>query len=218
MTECCSTGQASIQEKIWRGNAKAAQKIGLSYAHYRPLTAHDPISAPNQRAALLASFSPDGTYRKPSAYGKPLWQCLADGSKLAVGDYLAGGTTYFIAAMQPLLPILAVECNRTLTLSRVADSDFVGAGPYSGDTLDGETELMTGWPASVLQGTKGEKSDIGLPGDPRMPWWAILMPQFPGVVIETADILTDEFEKRYIVSSAELTEMGWRITAQQAVT
>ena len=206
----------ALQSKIYRGYAKAAQKIGLSYAHYRPLAASDPISSPNQLASLTASFSPDGKYQKPSPYGKPLWQCLADGTQLQVGDYLSGGSTFFIAAMQPLLPIIAVECNRVLTVKRPGSSNFVGSGPYSGDTQETEITLMTAWPASVLQGTKGEKNDIGLPGDTRQPWWAVLMPQFTGIQIESSDVLTDEMDRRYIVSSAELTDLGWRMTVQQA--
>ncbi len=212
------TDGTSIQAKIYHGYAKAAQKLGLSYGHYRPLTANDPITDPNQLATLSASFCPDGSYRKPSAYGKPLWQCLADGSQLQVGDYLAGGSTFFIAAMQPLLPIIAVECNRVVTVSRPGPADFVGSGPYGASTPGTEVKLMTGWPASVLQGTKGEKNDVNLPGDVRLPWWAILMPQFADVVIETSDILTDDLGRRYIVSSAELTDLGWRMTAQQAET
>jgi hypothetical protein len=210
------TDQTSIQAKIWRGYAIAAQKIGLSYAHYRPLTALNAISVPNLLAALPASFSPDGTYKKPSGYAKPTWLCLADGSQLQVGDYLVGGSTYFIAGMQPLLPIFAVACNRTLTVTRQAANDFVGSGGYGGNTLATETVVMSGWPASVLQGTKGEKNDVNLPGDVRNPWWAILMPAFEGAEIETSDFLTDDLNRRYVVSSAERTDLGWRITAQQA--
>jgi hypothetical protein len=212
------TDGTSVQAKIWHGYAKAAQKIGLTFAHYRPQMASDPISVPNMLPALPASFSPDGTYKKPSGYAKPVWQCVADGSQIAVGDYLVGGSTYFIAAVQPLLPILAVECNRTLTLSRPASADFVGSGGYSGNTKATEVTLMDAWPASVLQGTKGEKNDVSLPGDTRNPWWVVLMPQFSGTVIESGDFLTDDLNRRYVVSSAELTDLGWRLTAQQAET
>ena len=210
------TDQTSIQAKIWRGYAIAAQKLGLSYAHYRPLTAANPISAPNQLAALPASFSPDGGYKKPSGYGKPIWQCLADGSQLLVGDYLAGGSTYFIAAMQPLLPIIAVECNRTVTLFRVAANPNAGAQGYSGMTAQNEIAYATGFPCSVLQGTKGEKNDAGLPADTRLPWWSILIPAAVGAA-RYGDLITDDLGNRYVASSVELTDLGYRITASQVV-
>jgi len=78
--------------------------------------------------------------------------------------------------------------------------------------------LMTAWPASVLQGAKGEKDGAVLPGDVRLPWWAILLPAFPGVTLRSADIITDDIDRRFIISSAEKTDLGWRITAMQAET
>jgi len=50
----------------------------------------------------------------------------------------------------------------------------------------------------------------------RTPWWAILMPAWPGVILRTSDIILDELGRKYVVSSAELTDMGWRCTAMQA--
>ena len=208
------TDQASIQSKIWRGYAKAAQKLGLSYAHYRPLTALNPISAPNQLPALFASFSPDGGYKKPSGYGKPLWQCLADGAQLRVGDYLAGGSTYFVAAVQPLLPVLAVECNRTASLYRVGNDPTAGAQGYGGMTAANEVAYATAFPCSILQGTKGEKNDAGLPADTRLPWWTFLLPAAAGTV-RYGDLITDDLGNRYVASSVELTDLGYRITAAQ---
>ena len=120
--------------------------------------------------------------------------------------------------MQLTLPILMVECNRTLTVLRPEQQTGVGAVGYGGNTSAGETTLMQGWPASVLQGTKGEKTEAALPGDNRTPWWSILMPAFAGVILRTADIMTDELNRRYIISSAELTDAGWRLTAMQAQT
>ena len=92
----------------------------------------------------------------------------------------------------------------------------VGQIGYGGDTPQTEALLMQNWPASVLQGTKGEQNDAKLPGDVRTPWWAILMPDYNGILLRTSDILKDELGRRYIISSAELTDMGWRLTAMQA--
>ncbi|WP_230371027.1 hypothetical protein [Paludibacterium denitrificans] len=77
--------------------------------------------------------------------------------------------------MQDTLPIYCVQCNRTVNVLRVSMDSGVGQIGYGGDTADTEQVLMSGWPASVLQGTKGERNEAGLPGDTRTPWWAILM-------------------------------------------
>jgi len=161
------------------------------------------------------------SYSKPNKYGKATWYCLADGSLLAVGDYLVqpDGSVFFIAGLQDLLPIFVVGCNRTVDVLRPQQLSGVGAVGYGGNTAATETSLVTQFAASILQGTKGEKSPVDLPGDVRIPWWAILLPVLPGgVALRTGDIINDDLARRYIISSAELTDLGWRITAMQAET
>lgn len=211
---------ATLQNRIYKGYGKAALRIGPLFTLYRPSSVFNPIASGNIVTTLNASFNAeDMTYSRPNKYGKSTWFCLVDGTQTRVGDYLVGTSqTFFIAAMQQTLPILAVECNRTLNVLRPYQVSGVGATGYGGDTAAGETPLMTGWPASVLQGTKGEKNEVNLPGDVRNPWWIVLLPAFTGVMLRTADIITDELSRRYVISSAELTDLGWRCTAQQAQT
>ncbi|WP_318833697.1 hypothetical protein [Burkholderia cepacia] len=211
---------AKLQTKVYKGYGKAAQRIGPLFTIYRPSSASNPISSGNIVTSLNASFNAeDMTYSRPNKYGKATWFCLVDGTQTRVGDYLSNASqTFFIAAMQQTLPILTVECNRRVNLLRPYQVSGVGETGYGGDTAAGETPLMTGWPASVLQGTKGEKNEVALPGDVRNPWWIVLLPAFAGVTLRTADIITDELSRRYIISSAELTDLGWRCTAQQAQT
>lgn len=214
---------ATLQSKVYAGYAKAALRVGLSCSHYRPLSATSAaIAVGNQIANLTASFNAeDMKYGRPNKYGKATWYCVADGTQLQRGDYLVqpSGSTFFIAGMQPLLPILAVECNRVVNLVRPQQLTGVGAQGYGGDTVAGETPLATQFPASILQGTKGEKNLVNLPGDVRTPWWAVLLPILPGnVALRSDDIITDDLARRYVISSAELTDLGWRITATQAET
>lgn len=210
---------AKIQQKVYRGYAISATKIGTAFNQYRPVTPVDPFAA-GPIATLLASFNAqDMKYSKPNPYAKPLWYALVDGTQTAVGDYLVSNhQTFFIAAMQPLLPILAVECNRTINLLRPQQLTGTGTVGYGGDTVANETVLMTGWPASVLQGTKGEKGETDLPGDVRNPWWAVLLPYSAGITLRTGDVIADDLNRRYIISSAELTDLGWRLTSIQAQT
>jgi hypothetical protein len=208
-----------IQQLAYRGYAIAAAKIGLPYAQYRPTTAN--LVGWSPIGTLLASFNTeDMTYSKPSKYGKPTFYAVLDGAVTQVGDYFIGKDgTFFIAGMQSLVPILAVECNRVLSFARPQAQAQVGAVTnYEGNTTALQTPLASGWHAAVLQGTKGEKNEVNLPGDVRNPWWAIMLPAIPGVTLRTTDLALDDLGRRYILSSVELTDLGYRITAQQAQT
>lgn len=210
---------AKLQNRVYKGYAKAALRIGPLFNVFRPSDPLSPLSN-GPVATLNASFNAeDMTYGRPNKYGKPTWFCLVDGTQTLVGDYLINDSqTFFIAAMQPILPILAVDCNRTISVFRPQQQAGQGLMPYGGNTDTNETLLMSGWPASVLQGTKGEKGGVNLPGDVRNPWWQALFPAFSGLNIESAYIVTDDLNRRYIVSSAELTDLGWRCTMMQAET
>ena len=213
----------TLQAKIYQGYAKAAQRLGLACSQYRPTSAlSSAIAAGNLVRTLQASFNAkDFAYGKAQDYGKATWYCLADGTQLAPSDYLVrpDGVPFFIAAQQPLLPILAVECNRVVNVLRPQQQAGVGAQGYGGDTVALETPLVTGFPASVLAGSKSDRALVNLPGDVRNPAWNVLLPELPGdVFLRIEDVITDDQAKRYVISSAELTELGWRINAVQAET
>lgn len=213
----------TLQGKIYAGYAKAALRLGLLCSQYRPTSALTPaIAGGNLVRTLQASFNAeDFGYGKPNKYGKATWYCLADGALLRPSDYLVrpDGTPFFIAGMQPLLPIFAVECNRTIKVLRPQQQTGVGAQGYGGDTAANETLLVSQFPASILQGSRGEKSQVNLPGDVRNPWWAVLLPALPGgIYLRSEDIITDELNRRYVISSAESTDLGWRMSVIQVET
>lgn len=209
---------ALLQQKIYSGYAKAALRVGPIYTQYRPVTAMNPLAT--ARATFNASFNAeDMKYGRPNKYGKPTWFGLFDGTLTQVGDYLVGPSgTFFIAAQQLTLPILVVECNRVASFYRQQQQTGVGALPYGGTTLANETLLAAGWPCSILQGAKGEKSAVNLPGDIRNPWFSVLVPAMAGVVLRTTDLIMDDLSRRYEISSAELTDLGWRCTVAQVQT
>jgi len=213
---------ATLQAKLYGGYAKAAKRIGLPFAQYRPQAALQPaLSSANGVQTLLASFNAeDMGYRHPRGYARVGWYCVADGGQLQAGDYLSGnGYTYFIAAMEPLLPILAVRCNRVLSVFRPQQQAGVGAVGYGGMTAGNEMPRLTQFPASILLGTKGEHSLVDLPGDVRSPWWAILLPNLPGgVTLRSGDLMQDDLGRRFVVSSAEQSALGWRVGAMEAET
>jgi len=210
-----------LQGKVYYGYAQSAKRIGLPFRQYRPASATNPISSGTLVGTILASFNAqDMKYSKPNSYGKAVWYCLADGRVMAVGDYFVGAPgTFFIASMQPLLPIQAIECNRTVTVFRPQQQAGVGAVGYGGNTAQNQTAIVTGFPASVLINAKADNSSVKLPGDTRQAWWSLLLPPIPGnVIIQDADVVTDEIGNRYVVSAAELTDMGWRITMAESET
>lgn len=212
---------AKLQGKVYAGYGKAALRIGFMTDLYRPSVASNPLASGNKVASFNASFNAeDMSYSKPNKYGHPTWYGVFDARGVQVGDYLTNAQdgTYFVAALQTILPVLLVQCNRTIDVRRPQLQAGVGAVGYGGNTDAAETPLLVGWPASVLQGTKGERAESNLPGDSRAPWWSILLPAFPGVTIAPFDVVTDDLQRRYVISSAELTDLGWRITASQAVT
>jgi len=206
----------TIQARVYAGYAKAAARVGLPHHLYRPADPMAPLAA--VLVSLAASFNVKGAYTQPNIYGNALWQCIADGAQLRVGDYLRGAATYFIAALQPLLPILAVECNRTIQAARVAAASGAGVVGYNGGSPATEVAFLTGWPASVLRGPPGEKNPVGLPDDVRQPWFQVLLPASAGPMLRPSDIITDDLGNRYICGQVELTDLGWRLMVQQAVT
>lgn len=228
-----------LQTKIWHGYRKAAEKLGSEYQFSRPdysklelegggelllegggeLNLAGPRNFPGTHLFTrpVSLNAEDMKYGKPNKYGKATWYALVDGKGLEVGDYFDGAQgMFFIAAMQLLLPILVVECNRVISIFRPQPQTGSGAQPYSGITPANEKSIVTGVPCSILQGTKGEKNETALPSDTRTPWWTILMPGSVGH-IKYGDLIIDDFGQRYIASSAENTDLGWRINAAMTV-
>jgi hypothetical protein len=207
---------ATLQRQLYRGYARAAERAGLPYQLFRPTGALGPMAGP-PLTPLPAAFSPeDYAFEHPQTYGKALWQALLDGSQVQVGDILVGPKTYFIAAQQALLPILAIEAPQIVDVRRPFRETGVGyQASYGGTTPAQETIIMEQWPASILQGARGENTGANLPDDLRAPSWALLMPAWPGIELLTSDVVQDGLGRRFAVASAEITPLGWRLTALQ---
>lgn len=204
-----------IQEKVDRGHAIAASRLGQPHRHYRPSGPADPVADANLVGDLPASFSPDNhRYRRPQGHGKAAWTGLWDGSRTAAGDYLvaaADGTSWFIASQDPLLPMQAIRCNALVDILRPGAAAGFGALPgYGGDIVDGEAALLTGWPASMLDDGRGDGGGVGLPGDVKQPAAELLLPALSGVDLAVADTVNDNLGRRWKVTSAERTSLGWR--------
>jgi hypothetical protein len=218
---------ATIQSKVYRGYAKTAAKLGLSFNQFRPATATNPVSG-TPLATLPAAFDVNGKFDAPREYAKATWRIYADFSQTLPGDYLVevaptqtgqAPRTFFVASQQPLLPPSAVLCNAVVSLQR-ADGDSGTEGAQAEyDTVSQETytQLAIGWPASMLAGTKGEKNVEDLPDSTRDAWYIVLLPPIPGVVIQVDDVLTDALGRICKISSCELSALGWRLSVQSTM-
>lgn len=216
---------ATIQSKIYAGYGAAALRVGYEYSLWRPTGAADPVSAGAPIAALAAAFTVRGRgfdFGRAGAHRDVLWNGLFDAALTRVGDYLVSqfdGETYYVAAQQPLLPVLCVKCDRVLTVSTPGPSKVFGADTNYGGTLPAnETAVMTAWPGSVVFDARGRATEVGLPTDLPSPFFQILLPVYGGIDIRSSCFITDDLNRRYTVAAAEKTALGWSLLAQLAVT
>jgi hypothetical protein len=219
---------ALLQQKIYGGYAKAALRIGPTHTLYRPNGAGNPIVPSNVVTTLAASFNAeDMAYAKPRGYGQAVWYCLADGTQIHVGDYLVNagnGLTYFIAAMQETLPILAVQCNRAVRIGRMPAGNGAGYVGYAGVVQSEESDALgaggtdgtfgSGWPASILLGGAADGHSL-LPSGVRQSCVTILLPASVPLAISESDVIQDDMGRDYAIASAELSALGWRIAASE---
>ena len=209
-----------IQAAVDYGFQIAANIVGIPHLHYRPITATNPISVTNQlvnQSVLIDRHSGKFKYEVPEVHGKPYRDAILDVIACKNGDYLIStvdGNISFISSIEPLEYTTIIKCNRTVSLTRMITTPVFGTVGHGGTTA--QTIVAGYWPCSVLQGTKGEHSVITLPRDTRQPWFSILLPLIPGVILETEDDLIDDLGQHYEISSAEQTEMGWRLSAELA--
>ena len=204
-----------LQDIISRGLGSAARHIGTACDAFRPSGATDPLTPENRYLRLTAAFTQDNlSFRSPVGYGHATWSGIFDSAYTRVGDYLSGPAgTFFISAQQRLLPTLCVLATRTVSITRAAAPEFAGINAYGGLVPATAAPVITNWPASILFAGSGSPGD--LPGDASVPTWTILLPSTP-VPLSPADLIEDDRGLLYVISSAELTPLGWRILAKQA--
>lgn len=215
--------QATVQAKVNTGFAKAAASLGVACQWYRPSGPTNPIVAGNLIGTLQVLFdtNPYMTQVAARRRDKPEeWFAAFDESQgVAIGDYLVTPTpeTYFVATLDPFRPARMALCNRIISITNPAMQPTTGYNPiYGGDAIATETPVITGFPAVVIRGSRGEPGDVKLPGDTKLPWEEVLLPAIPGATLRNDMIVTysdgtDSF--RLILSLVELTSLGYRCTA-----
>ena len=210
---------AYVQDKVYFGYGKAAEKIGQEVNIYRSATGIDPLDSDNLVGQTFLSQNVDWNYNKANKYGNAVWQLVIDGREIQKFDYLVNDTfTFFVIAMEPLLPILGVECTRTVSILRASKTQEPGANPYGGYELEDVSTLATSLPVSALAGGRMETNSFKLPLDTRSPSYVVLIPALTGIDLRIGDFVDDERGVRLALTSVELTDFGYRCiaTSEQA--
>jgi hypothetical protein len=187
---------------------------------YRPRAPGNPLNPANRYLRLHAAFQPPGRdIPKPPGYVGTLWVGIFDAAYTKRGDYLLReGETWFIAAQQPLLPVLCVKTNRTVSVYRAAHRFAVGLAEYGGGTERSSEALLNQWPANVLSTSASGRPTADLPSDSGIDTWTVLLPDALDLTFWSSDVITDDLGRHGIVTSAELNDLGWRLTVKQAAT
>jgi hypothetical protein len=84
----------------------------------------------------------------------------------------------------------------------------------------GTSTLGLGWPCSLLRGRggSGQGQPDRLADSVSQAGWDILLPVSAPLVVKPSDIVLDDLGKRYQVGSAELTDLGWRVSVMEVHT
>jgi hypothetical protein len=206
-----------IDDMVQRGRGLAAFRVGALHTLFRPRTPLSPTGSGNAIMTMPALFTPSAG--RSALFGHPLYEGVVDAAYTRPGDYLVGPQlTWFVANQSPLLPVLCVKATRVIGVSRVPVTGAAGLAGYGGLQRASAVTVLAGWPASVVAHGYGlDRAD--LPADVPLEGWSILLPPLPAnVILRSGDLVTDDLGRAGIVSSAESSDLGWRLFARQTAT
>ncbi|CCD30303.1 Putative phage protein [Candidatus Glomeribacter gigasporarum BEG34] len=207
----------TLQQKIYSGYAKAAQRLGLETQVFRPTQADDPFTHPV--LTLKACFNASRTTGAAPRLGQSTWQGRFDGRQTQAGDYLwrEDGAIWFIAAQALHADIACIHCDARVRIQRAQKTQTKGAVGYEGVSETPQTVLgaKAAWPASLLFGGRGQQG-ANLPTSEIDAGDIALLPVSVPIIIQPADGLIDDLGRHYRVRAAEKTEMGWRLQVYEA--
>lgn len=204
---------AAIQNKIYYGYGKAATKLGLSFDIYRSSDGDDPLKLANKIGSTLVSPTTNWAYSNYRKYDENVWNLITDGRVILVGDYLVGENTFFVAAKQHIMPIMGVMCDREISVRRpklAGDKGYIGYSRYEAVSASTYDVILTDCPCSFLKGSRGDTNPVKLPTDARAPWYTMFLPK-TAPFLKVGDIILDEYGQEFVLSTNELTELGWRL-------
>ena len=219
-----------LQDRLNAASGRAAAIIGLPCDVYRPpdfrLPGSDPMADPTGqdrfRMRMNAIFLPvGGRIRRPVPATDPLWEVAIDGAYTRPGDIIvrrSDRAVFYIAAQQPLLPILCVSAPRRVTIKRPPSASVAGVNLYGGTVAALDTVLAANWPASILAAGNQGTGLASIPAELSPGMWQVLLPPSLYLTLRTTDLVTDDQGRTGVISTIETTEYGARLTVQLAST
>jgi hypothetical protein len=203
-----------LQDRFSRGMGAAARGLGMPNDLFRPDGVDEPLLAERRVLRLFAAFDlGDPGYRRPQGYERAL-RGTFDADWTQVGDYFRGPRgVLFIALLPPLQRPLCVLTNSVFDVLRAGGPGVPGLNGYGGVQEPGLLSVLGGWPGSILSSGGGKPG--ALPDDGGLSGWSVLLPPTP-VAILGSDLLRDRAGRRFIVRSAERSDLGWRLSVREA--
>lgn len=221
-----------IQPNITLGYAIVGALLGENCDIYRPTNAMNPMDQINHIGVLRIMFDNDSKFqmRKPRQYKDTQMYASIDRTDTQLGDYIQDQSTnqiYFINSQEDINPTGVIFCNNLLSFYRPTaegPSGYISNGfsdtnlnTYGSNINNIGNLLASNWPVSYLVGTKGEKELVALPNQSRSPWYIVKLPSIPGIRLMSNDLVVDQNDTRYLISSIEQTEHGYNITIEEVM-
>lgn len=196
---------ADNQTQLYQGYDRIAKSLGAVYSVYH-FDQLDPLDSAKLDFNIDFAFSADQTFLTPLKFNKPTWFAWADGLRVSPNDFLVGPYgTFYIADKQPMVPMQAVLCNKTIHIGR---GIYSTSGPIEEDVVNYATNL----PAFM----QFNREDIQKPNiafgqqvGRAITHWTAFIPGPKGMILQD-DLVTDvETDVRYIVDAPDFTNMGY---------
>lgn len=198
---------ATVQDRIYAGYAKAAEHTGRIYSQYRAASPISPLEAGNLLGEIACLFAAEKRFEVPNKFKIPTRYLYADGRELQQRDLLVGPYgTFFVADMQPNLPLQAIRCNDVVSIDRPV---------YQGTTLVPEP-VAIGLPIfSQLKKVDIKRPEFGAntAGTAIAEYFGFL-PVEVGTV-QQHDIITDQTGRLFEIDTIDNTEIGVVVTFRQ---
>ena len=209
---------ATLQQKVYYGYAQAAKRVGHAHIQSRPVFGGTPTAIGSINAVMAVGPTTGFNFERPALEADFQFQCLADAAQLQIGDVLTdalSGVTYFIGGKAPLMPVIAIRCNATLSFERRSPPvQAPGLNAYSGASFANEIEAVTGIPACVIFASSGKSSrGTALPGDAPGPikYEIHVSPLIDATMIALNDAVIDDAGRRFLVAGFEKTPVSFRL-------
>lgn len=213
---------AQLQDRLNRAAGRTAGIAGETCDLFRPTGPTHPLAPERRILRLNAAFLPiGGGIRRPVPPNQALWEGVFDAAYTRPGDILhrtRDGAVFYIAAQQPLLPVLCVRALRLINISRPSTANIAGLNLYGGAIAESQTTLAEAWPAAMTSLVAQGTGQAGLAAEIASGTWQIQLPSSLQLSLRPTDRITDDQGRIGIIASAETSDLGTTLIVRQATT